>query len=54
MKTISVLGVAILAPLAAIFFILTIAWKTVEALFEYAFKVERIQESTANIETISK
>lgn len=44
MKTLSLLGVAVLAPLAALFFILTIAWKTIEALFVYAFKLERTTE----------
>ncbi|MFY0599237.1 MAG: hypothetical protein JXR03_06165 [Cyclobacteriaceae bacterium] len=46
MKTLSILGVAILAPLAAAFFILTIAWKTIEALFQYAFQIDRVQEVT--------
>ncbi|MFT6866205.1 MAG: hypothetical protein ACJA08_001034 [Cyclobacteriaceae bacterium] len=50
MKTLSVLGVAVLAPLAALFFILTIAWKTVEALTEYLFKSERGIEN----ETVSQ
>lgn len=45
MKTLSVLGVAVLAPLAALFFILTIAWKTLEALFHYAVGTEKIQEA---------
>ncbi|MEP0368430.1 MAG: hypothetical protein ABJN36_16255 [Cyclobacteriaceae bacterium] len=44
MKTLSLLGVAILAPLAAAFFILTIIWKTLEALFVYAFKLDRMNE----------
>jgi len=52
MKTLSLLGVAILAPLAAVFFILTIAWKTAEALFVYAFKLDRINEDNSSNSSI--
>ncbi|MEO9474895.1 MAG: hypothetical protein ABJG41_05160 [Cyclobacteriaceae bacterium] len=48
MKTLSLLGVAILAPLAAMFFILTIVWKTAEALFVYAFRLDRSNEENAS------
>ncbi len=53
MKTLSVLGVAVLAPLAALFFILTIAWKTLEALIEYTFKSERGVEAESISHTIA-
>lgn len=37
MKTINIIGVTILAPLAAAFFILTIGFKTIQAIGELCF-----------------
>jgi hypothetical protein len=43
MKTINIIGVTILAPLAAAFFILTIGFKTAQALTQFCFQSSKTE-----------
>lgn len=50
MKTLNILGVTILAPLAAAFFILTIGFKTIQALGQFCFQSEKTELHPHNSE----
>lgn len=52
MKTINIIGVTILAPLAAAFFILTIGFKTLQAIGHLCFQPHAIEKNTLPKEDI--